>query len=268
MKQAIKPDLHKSLTSNNGLNDAFYSKKFYEEQFKGSFRSAKIVLPIVLKFLPEINSAVDFGCGTGIWLSVLKNLGVNEIKGYDGSWAEKKLVIPSECYTDVEFDKETIKVEKKYDLAMSLEVAEHLPKQNAKMFVETITNASDIVLFSAAIPFQGGTHHINEQWQSYWYDIFYEYGYIGTNFLRKKILKEKKVAIWYRQNIVLYVKKEKLGAISISEECFNNKQIDFMFSENCLNIMGKFNVSLLSLCKSAVKRTIKKILRLAKKQRS
>ena len=259
------------MTSNNKnspRNDSygeFYSEDFYEKQAKESFNSAQVVLPIVFEVLPKINSAVDFGCGAGAWLSVLKSMGVNEIKGYDGSWAEKSLIIPPECFTAVEFNKETIKTDKKYDLAISLEVAEHLPERSAKMLVETITNVSDVVLFSAAIPLQGGSNHINEQWQSYWYNMFGEYGYVGTDFLRKRILNEKKVQIWYKQNIILYVKREKLKVIAIPEEHFSGKQIDFVYPEfgvaiKYWNKYDNVNVSLLGLCKLLFKRINRYIL--------
>jgi len=195
-------------------NNSLYDKEFFKNQTNWSINSAKIILPIVLGVLPKVNSAVDFGCGTGTWLSELKNLGVNEIQGFDGSWAEKSLVIPSECFTTIEFDKEFIKT-KKYDLAISLEVAEHLNEQSSRKFIEMLTNASDIILFSAAIPFQGGTNHINEQWQSYWYNIFNEYGYTGTSYLRKKFIKNKKISFFYKQNIILYVKREMLKLVNI-----------------------------------------------------
>jgi hypothetical protein len=216
--------------------------------------------------LPKINSAVDFGCGTGTWLSVLRNCGIKEIKGYDGYWVEREsLKIPQEYFTVSELNKK-VTVEKRYDLAISIEVAEHLPEESAKIFVETLIDASDIVLFSAAIPCQGGRNHINEQWQDYWYTIFDEYGYAGIDYLRKKIWNEKKIKSFYRQNIMLYVKKEKLGEINVSEEYYTeNKLLNIVHPEM---FMGKIdylekesvhNVPLWALYKVAIKRSIKKI---------
>jgi len=242
------------------LGDVYYNMKFYDDQMDGSVKSAKIVLPVILDILPSVKSAVDFGCGVGAWLSVLKNLGVSEIKGYDGGWAEKKLLIPRECFTAVEFDKETISVEKKFDLAMSLEVAEHLPESSARNFIKMLTDASDIVLFSAAIPFQGGVNHINERWQSWWRDIFDTYGFIGTNFLQKKLWNVSDVAFWYRQNTVLYVKREKLETIAIPKECFSDDNpFDCVHPELHILLRNR-QLPLLSLYKTAFIRTIKKLL--------
>jgi hypothetical protein len=194
-----------------------YDESFYKIVDETALNSANVVLPILLEVLPVINSAVDFGCGIGTWLSVLHKLGVGEIKGFDGLWVNQDaLKIPQECFTAGELDK-GVCVDKKYDLAISLEVAEHLPEASAELFIKSLTQASDIVLFSAAIPFQGGVNHINEQWPEYWNAIFNRNGYIAIDYLRKMIWDEKKVASWYRQNIMLYVKKEKADGIKVSE---------------------------------------------------
>jgi len=243
------------------LGAVYYTGVFYDSQMEGSVKSAKIVLPVVLKILPSVNSVVDLGCGAGTWLSVLKELGVSDIRGYDGIWAEKKLLIPRECFTAVEFDKETINIEKKYDLAISLEVAEHLPESAARNFIKTLTDLSDIVLFSAAIPFQGGTNHINERWQSYWRDIFETYGFVGTDFPRRKIWNESNVDICYRQNIALYVKKEKLETVAIPMEYFlNSEQMDCVHPELYI-LMQNRQLPLLCLYKTVLVRTIKRIFR-------
>jgi hypothetical protein len=250
----------------------FYNTNFYNKQWEGSLNSAKIILPLVLKILPKTNSAVDFGCGRGTWLSVLKDLGVKDIKGYDGAWVDKEsLLIPKESFEAVELDKK-IPLNRKYDFAMSVEVAEHLPEQSAKIFVETLTRSSDIVLFSAAIPFQGGMNHINEQWQYYWYTLFNEFGYIGIDYIRNMVWNDTKIELYYGQNILLYIKKEMLKEINISEEYYKT-------SENQLNIVhpglyiGKmthmthmmtqidaYSIPLIRLYKIGIKRTIKKLL--------
>lgn len=192
-----------------------YNDSFYNEQSSGSVKSAEIILPIVLEALPKINSAVDFGCGIGTWLSALRKLGVDEVKGYDGPRVNKNmLMIPKNSFVEAELDK-GIAVDKKYDLAISLEVAEHLPEKSAKLFVESLVKASDIILFSAAIPFQKGTDHINGQWPDYWNNFFVEKGYVAMDFLRNKIWNEVGVEWWYKQNILLFVKKDIADKIKI-----------------------------------------------------
>jgi len=206
----------------------YYNAKFYEKQWRSSLASAEIILPMVLKVIPEVKSAIDFGCGVGTWLSALQKLGVKEIMGYDGKWVNKKLLqISEEYFTEIELDKK-IPINKKYDLAMSLEVAEHLPKEISETFVKSLVEASDVVLFSAAIPYQGGENHINEQRQSYWNALFEKFGYVCIDYLRERIWKDKRVCWWYKQNILLFVNKNILKQLHISEKYFRKKKLNIV----------------------------------------
>ena len=190
-----------------------YGHNFYKDRHQKTVYSARTVLSIVLDSLPPVHSAIDFGCGVGTWLSVLKDKGVSEIKGLDGPWVDQTLLeIPNRDFREVDFEK-AISSDKKYDLAMTLEVAEHLSQKNAESFVDSLVSASDFVLFSAAIPFQGGHSHINEQWPDYWADMFAERGYVALDFVRRIIWNDKSIPTWYRQNILLFVKKEQMQRV-------------------------------------------------------
>ena len=147
-----------------------YGKKFFENRGSSS-DSAKEIVPIICTFLNPKN-VVDVGCGTGEWLYFFKKKGVKQILGVDGPWVKRNLLkISKDEFLPHDLNKK-IDLNKKFDLVVSLEVAEHLPEKNAKKFVKTLTGLGDFVLFSAAIPYQGGTNHFNEQWQSYWADLF------------------------------------------------------------------------------------------------
>jgi hypothetical protein len=188
-----------------------YNSRFYNDVNKTAFDSASVVIPIVLEVLPKVDSAIDFGCGEGMWLSILKRNGVSEIKGLDGEWVNKKHL----KILEAEFilaDLKSIEYDgKRYDLAISLEVAEHLPQSSAATFVKSLTRASDFVLFSSAIPFQGGTDHVNEQWPSYWANLFGTNGFLCVDFLRDKIWDIDTIAPYYRQNILLFVNQKRMG---------------------------------------------------------
>ena len=188
-----------------------YDKIFYKNVNYTALSSAEISVPIILKLLPKTESVVDFGCGQGAWLSVFKKNGINSVQGFDGEWVnsdgEKLLINKTEfSYKDLS---EFVYGEddKKYDLAISLEVAEHLPKKSAELFVKSLTSASDNVIFSAAIPYQGGTEHINEQWPDYWANLFAKQGFVCYDVLREKLWENKKVAPYYSQNILFYRKE-------------------------------------------------------------
>jgi len=200
------------------VDKSLYDTDFYKyNRNDAKLLSVNIVLAQFIKFVPNINSVVDFGCGVGTWLAGLKQYGISDICGFDGNWVDKNLlIIPNECFFEVDFE-EPIELKRKFELAISIEVAEHLSEKSANKFVETLVNASDIVLFSAAIPFQGGDNHINEQWPEYWHNLFKAYDYIAADCLRKKLWANKMVLDFHKQSILIYGKKEKLLALGISE---------------------------------------------------
>ena len=98
---------------------------------------------------------------------------------------------------------------KPFELAQSLEVAEHLDHIFAANFVQLLTSLADVVLFSAAIPYQGGVCHINEQPPAYWAELFAKQGYVCLDFLRPSIWSDESVLWWYRQNLLVFVHKDR-----------------------------------------------------------
>lgn len=186
------------------MSDERYTNSFYERIRSGATRSAEVVAPLVLQLLP-VSSVVDVGCGDGSWLAVFRKLGVGEVLGVDGDYVDRSLLqIPRECFRALNLT-EPFSLGRTFDLAMSLEVAEHLPPQSAPHFVECLTSLAPCVLFSAAIPFQGGDHHVNEQWPDMWAALFKERGYLPVDFVRRQIWQNDAVEWWYIQNILLFV---------------------------------------------------------------
>ena len=186
-----------------------YSNFFYDEMKDSSLSSAKVVVPIVMEYVKP-KSVIDIGCGTGVWLKVFQDNGVSEILGFDGGWVDNDmLVIPKQffCAQDLE---SPIDSSHKADLCVCLEVAEHLPDSKARQLINKLTNIAPVVLFSAAIPFQDGSHHVNEQWPEYWENFFNEMGYVAVDSLRRKIWEDKRVSFFYSQNIVFFVNKQKI----------------------------------------------------------
>lgn len=187
-----------------------YSPDFFESLREGSQQSATVIVPLVLNWI-QPKSLVDVGCGDGTWLAVFQAQGVEDILGIDGDYVQPDLLkIPSERFMAWDLS-QPIGVDRRFDLAMSLEVAEHLPKDSADGFVASLTHLSDVILFSAAIPHQGGTNHINEQWPDYWIARFQAHGYVAIDALREQIWHHPQVKPWYAQNIMLFVKDELLS---------------------------------------------------------
>ena len=188
-----------------------YSKDFFETYRDGSLRSARAVVPIILSYVPS-RSVCDVGCGVGTWLRAFKEAGVAEIQGFDGDYVDRAMLqIPAESFSPADLAV-PLKVSRQFDLAISVEVAEHLPDTVARSFVSSVASLAPAIAFSAAIPGQGGHGHINEQWPSYWAKLFLEQGYIAVDCLRPQIWDNEDIEFFYRQNILLYVKETQLRA--------------------------------------------------------
>lgn len=164
------------------------------------------VVPYLISLLNP-KSVVDVGCGIGSWLQVFEENGIHDFIGLDGSYVNKKLLYIDEAkflVTDLE---KPVNLDRRFDLVMSLEVAEHLKPEAAEIFVETLTKLGDLIVFSAAIPEQGGQNHLNEQWPTYWRDLFRKHNYYFYDVFRQKFWNNTKVDWWYRQNMFLIAKE-------------------------------------------------------------
>jgi hypothetical protein len=192
------------------MTDARYNKRWYSTQVVDSSSSAAIAVPEIMKLAPQTKSVVDVGCGAGAWLEQFKvqNPAIERIFGYDGgNPAPEQMRIPPESFKKIDLSEPPAPGSAgRYDLAVSLEVAEHLPAEAAPRFVQFLTSLSDLIVFSAALPGQGGTGHINERFPSYWIDLFNAQGYECSNELRFRIWNEQKIKPYYRQNILLAMK--------------------------------------------------------------
>ena len=186
-----------------------YDENFYQRYKDGSYISASIILPLVAGFIHP-RSVVDVGCGVGTWLSVWQKNFDAEIYGLDGDYVDRAQLFISEKNFHTANLEERITLDRRFDLAMTLEVAEHLSPARADSFVEDLTKLSDVILFRAAVPAQGGTNHVNEQWQSYWAKKFSAFGYVAIDCIRPRIWLNNNVDTWYRQNVLLYVKSTEL----------------------------------------------------------
>jgi len=194
----------------NDRNGWIYNEQFFADLEAGSVSSAREIVPIVRE-LVEIGSVVDIGCGTGGWLSVFRENGTTDILGVDGDYVDRtRLLISEECFLPRDLSQE-LDLGRRFDLAMSVEVAEHLPEMRSDGFVRDLTALSDFVLFSAAIPHQEGTSHINEQWIGYWVDKFADHGYAAIDCFRRQLWRNESVEWWYKQNLVLFVAEPRLA---------------------------------------------------------
>lgn len=184
-----------------------YPVSWHSKYGEMTFRSAEVILAR-LRQLRAFDSFLEVGCGNAHWSSAAMKLGCSRVHAVDGPWNKpEELLIPSECYETRRID-EQFSVEGTFDLAVCLEVAEHVDQKHAMTLVSALTGASDLVLFAAAIPHQGGYGHINEQWPSWWAEKFMLKGFVPFDIVRPFAWGDDRLHYWYRQNTVLYVRQD------------------------------------------------------------
>ena len=178
----------------------------FEVERSNSFKSSKIILPMVLDLIKP-KSMIDVGCAMGEWMITAKEWGVENLMGIDGEYARKGFRLSPEQFIQMDLN-DPQPVGRRFDLAMSTEVAEHIREENAVKLVKFLTSLSDNILFAAAVPGQDGDGHINEQWNSWWAKIFESEGYYPHDVVRPKVWNNKDVGVWFVQNTLLYTKEK------------------------------------------------------------
>jgi SAM-dependent methyltransferase len=194
----------------DGMNEpvtTLYDDCFYAGQRSMSASSARVVVPIIRQII-DPHSVLDVGCGVGTWVSVWIAAGVTDAIGVDGDYVNRELLeIPAERFVSHDLTK-SLDMGRRFDLVTCLEVAEHLPPASAPILVESLVRHADVIVFSAAVPGQTGTGHVNEQWPSYWAKYFAGAGFLPFDVFRDRIWNNERVEWWYRQNCLLFATEE------------------------------------------------------------
>ncbi|AXC14568.1 hypothetical protein ACPOL_5318 [Acidisarcina polymorpha] len=191
-----------------------YDGTFYRYIQDGAVRSARVIAPLVVDRLGT-SSLLDVGCGAGAWLSEYRKLGVQPCLGVDGDYVKAAdLLVPQETFIardiSLPFD-----LMERFALVQCLEVGEHIETAASGTLVANLVRHGDCILFSAAIPGQGGENHINERPYEFWRALFAEHGYMPYDFLRPLLRRAKEVEIWYRHNVMLYVAASRHGTLPV-----------------------------------------------------
>ncbi|MBV1879122.1 MAG: class I SAM-dependent methyltransferase [Pseudomonadales bacterium] len=235
-----------------------YTEAFYKNRASRTRLSADKILQIVFAAITA-KSVLDLGCATGIWLAACKRNGSTMVVGVDGRWVDRKLLEIAEAeFREHDLGLAAYAPAKKYDLALCIEVAEHLSASMGDQLIASLTLASDRVLFSAAICEQGGTGHINEQPQHYWAGRFAQQGFVPVDLLRPLLWDDDTVNVIYKQNMLLYVKEAAVKALGVSDLVVTSPmELDRvhpdLYAERAreLRLMqGSFNVRLVDKIKS------------------
>ena len=194
-----------------------YTAAFYSDELSQSAPSARRIVPILQK-LVSAQSVLDVGCGRGDFLRAFLDAGVTDILGLDGVYVPPdQLVIDPSAFRPTDLAK-GFDLGRRYDLVLSLEVAEHLPASAADVFLASLVRHGSVIVFSAAIPGQGGTAHLNEQWQIQWANAFIAQGFKPYDVIRPLIWNDQQIAYWYRQNTLIYATDAAASASTMLSE--------------------------------------------------
>ncbi len=158
--------------------DEIYTAEWFAGDFEHLQPEFDVVADaLVRQFRPR--TAVDVGCGPGMVVRRLRELGVSAL-GYDGSrhalaYAAAEVRPALELADIVELRPNDLG---RPSLVICTEVAEHLEEKHAAGLVALLSSAMAPIVFTAAPPGQDGHHHVNCQPQPYWLRLFNAHGVI------------------------------------------------------------------------------------------
>jgi len=194
-------------------NSVVYDSGFFDYVSIGSRRSAAIIAPLVLRHY-NAKSLADIGCGRGAWLPEWCRAGIADYIGIDGDYVDRdRLLVPRDHFMTQDLTKR-FDIGRRFDLVISLEVGEHISFNDTITFVDNLCTHSDAVLFSAAVPGQGGVLHVNEQHYEFWRRHFNARGYRLFDFIRPRLASRREVEPWYRYNSLFFARAGALQRLS------------------------------------------------------
>jgi SAM-dependent methyltransferase len=196
-----------------------YDDEFFDFVDTSAGRSASAFIDVVVKYLfsgvlPQ--SVIDVGCGRGVWAAEWRRRGVAQCLGVDGEYVPRSsLLIPETSFLPRDLTK-AFDLGRRFDLVQCLEVAEHVPSNSATVLIDTLVRHGDVVIFSAAVPGQGGEHHVNERPFKYWRTMFDSRGYRMYDAVRPSLRGKHDIEPWYRYNAFVFASDSGLNRLNPS----------------------------------------------------
>jgi SAM-dependent methyltransferase len=189
---------------------AYFDTAYFGWQGDSAERSARVVVPLVVERLGP-SSVVDVGCGSGAWLKVFREHGVEDLVGVDAPYVRPDALRIEQAEFVGHDLGEPLDLDRQFDLAISLEVAHYVPEERAVTLVGSIAALAPAVLFGAAIPHQPGGPGRNRQWPAWWAELFARRGFHAQDWLRPVVWEREGVDWWYAQNTILYLRDDSAG---------------------------------------------------------
>jgi len=155
-------------------------------------------------------SILEFGCGLGLYCDFLKTeLDINRVFGIEPEPMSGGFDSPNgpiQLTIDIFSDKHPEPLEQKFDLVMSIEVAEHIPREKHNfLFDFLVSHTSNWIVFSGARIGQGGHGHIAERDEEDWKAEFLKRGMVFQDELTRNIrLACNKINVNHQQNLMVF----------------------------------------------------------------
>ena len=198
-----------------------YSKEYFSDAIFDTDYAA-IAKIIADKYQPK--TVLEIGCGPGKLTKAL-SVHVNKIVAFDGFSNPEFNDYSNIMFHRLDLNNNTDKVkeiqDQHFDIAICMEVAEHINPQASASLIKLLTKHANVVIFTAAVPNQGGHGHINCQPRTFWNKLFVEQNFTINTKVMPFIQSNENIAIWYRLNITDYVKNDSDLKISESEIIHN-----------------------------------------------
>jgi len=189
-------------------HDWVYDADYFDTTIEApAARSAGPISESIVNDL-QPSSVIDVGCGTGALLEALRDRGC-DVFGLEYADAALKYCRNRQLNVEkFDIERNDLTNNRTFDVATSMEVAEHLPGTVADRYVDLLTRIAPVVVFTAAQPGQGGADHVNEQPSSYWIEKFERRGFAHDKALsqswRESWQAADDVEHWYYRNLMVF----------------------------------------------------------------
>ena len=159
-------------------------------------------LALFIRDIIRPNIVLDIGCGPGIYVHSMNDLAIQSF-GID---IDDRVLGKKNLFKQNILDTYFIA-----DTCICLEVFEHIDSEYNDDLVEKVSKMfQDTLIFSAAVPGQGGVGHINCQTKEYWSDKFLLTERCHRNYLMEDLLKhycqQGRYMGWFYNNVMIFSK--------------------------------------------------------------
>ena len=153
----------------------------------------------------KVKSFLDIGCGPGGMVELAQKYGLDSL-GIDGDFTIERF--DQSRFLIHDFSTGPAPLNKTFDLAWSCEFVEHVYDTYIPHYMPAFQSCK-IVAMTYAPPGFGGYHHVNEQSEEYWIEVFSKYNFRHdselTSMLRQSSSMNKKKKAFVKNRGMIFL---------------------------------------------------------------